>query len=182
LKAQVGNIFRKLGIPVEQLQEEAMTGKNDLFSQGLTYRKGEMILAELYDVAPNWIREFELKNAVYFALIRWESMMKFRGDHRVMHHELPRFPEVKRDLALLIDKSVSYDQVRELAYKTEGRLLKRVSLFDVYEGDRIESNKKSYAVSFILQDPDATLTDDRIDRIMNRLMDVYRRELHAEIR
>jgi phenylalanyl-tRNA synthetase beta chain len=119
---------------------------------------------------------------VYYAGISWENIMTARGDHRIRHKELPRFPEVRRDLSLLIDRSVTFDQIREIAARTERKLLTRINLFDKYEGERIDKDKKSYAVSFILQDPESTLTDERIERIMKRLMEAYRKELDAEIR
>ncbi len=109
--------------------------------------------------------------------------MKVRGDHKVKHKELPKFPEVRRDLSLLLDKSVTFEQIREIAASTlRKKLLTRINLFDIYEGERIEKDKKSYAVSFILQDPEATLTDERIERIMKKLMEAYQKELSAEIR
>ena len=123
-----------------------------------------------------------MRNDVFYAEVYWENLMKVRGDHRVKHKELPKFPEVRRDLSLLLDKSVTFDQIRDIAAKTERKLLTRINLFDIYEGERIEKNKKSYAVSFFLQDPEATLTDERIDRIMKKLMEAYQKELSAEIR
>jgi phenylalanyl-tRNA synthetase beta chain len=119
---------------------------------------------------------------VYYAVINWENLIKMRGDHHVCHNELPRFPEVRRDLSLLLDQSVTFDRVSELAFQTESKLLTKVDLFDIYEGEQVSTGKKSYAVSFILQDTQATLTEDRIDRIMKKLMDIYINELGAVIR
>ena len=96
--------------------------------------------------------------------------------------EIPKYPEVRRDLALLLDKSVKFSSIKELAYKSERKLLKKVSLFDVFEGDKLGTNKKSYAVSFILQDENKTLTDKQIDKIMNNFIRVYEKELNAQIR
>jgi phenylalanyl-tRNA synthetase beta chain len=108
--------------------------------------------------------------------------LTIRGDHHIIFNELPRFPEVRRDLALLLDKSLTFSAINDLAFRTEGKLLRKVDLFDVYEGEQVAEGKKSYAVSFILQDTAATLTDERIDRIMKRLMDAFARELGAVIR
>jgi phenylalanyl-tRNA synthetase beta chain len=148
----------------------------------LAYQSNNLAIAEIALVNQSVLRNFDLRNEVYYAEVYWENLMKARGDHRVRHKELPRFPEVRRDLSLLLDKSVTFEQIREIAALTEKKLLTRINLFDIYEGERIEKNKKSYAVSFILQDPEATLTDERIERIMKKLMEAYQKELSAEIR
>jgi phenylalanyl-tRNA synthetase beta chain len=182
LKAYLENIFCKLGVNMDTVLTEPLHGKNDLFSGGLSYSGNNLLLAELAIVNPSMLKDFEMRNEVFYAWVHWDNLMKVRGDHRIIHRELPKFPEVRRDLSLLLDKVVTFAQIRNIAYKTERRLLTRINLFDVYEGDRIEKNKKSYAVSFILQDPETTLTDERIERIMKKLMENYQRELGAEIR
>lgn len=100
----------------------------------------------------------------------------------VTFSELPRFPEVRRDLSMILEKTITYEQIRQLAFKTEKKLLKRIILFDVYEGDKIEKDKKSYAVSFILQDENRTLTDDLIEKTINNLASVFEKRLGAQIR
>jgi phenylalanyl-tRNA synthetase beta chain len=130
----------------------------------------------------NLQKQFDIRYPVYYAVIYWGPVMRIREGHRVKHRELPRFPEVRRDLALLLDEQVTFERVRGVAFNTEKKLLTRVTLFDVYEGEKIQQGKKSYAVSFVLQDREATLRDDRIDRIMQKLIDAYRTELGAEIR
>jgi phenylalanyl-tRNA synthetase beta chain len=182
LKAYLENILVKLGLPVDQFQIEAIRSKKDIYAEGLIYMGNDIPVAELGIVKQSLLKDFDLRNEVYYAIVFWENLMKIRGDHKITHQELPRFPEVRRDLSLLLDKTVTYARLREIAFQSERKLLKRINLFDVYEGDRIEKNKKSYAVSFILQDPEATLTDERIDRIMKKLMEAYRKELGAEIR
>ena len=99
-----------------------------------------------------------------------------------MYSEVPKFPEVRRDLALLIDKAVKFEQLEQLAYQSEKNILKNVNLFDVYEGDKLPAGKKSYALSFILQDENATLTDKQIEKIMEKLMKTYVEKVGAEIR
>ncbi len=103
-------------------------------------------------------------------------------DHAVSYSELPKYPWVRRDLALLIDKSVKFGQIREIAFKTEKHILKSVDLFDVYESDSLGDNKKSYAVSFILRDDLKTLTDKNIEKTMNSLVSAFGKELNARIR
>ena len=100
----------------------------------------------------------------------------------IMYTEIPKYPEVRRDLALLINKEVQFAAIKDLAYKTERKLLKNVSLFDVFEGEKLGADKKSYAVSFILQDENKTLTDKQIDKIMSIFIRVFEQELGAQIR
>jgi phenylalanyl-tRNA synthetase beta chain len=182
LKAYLENILSKLDIMTDSLTTEPLTEKSDLFTAGLVYRKNNLLLAEIAIVNPKLLQVFDLRNDVFYAWMHWENLVRIRGDHKIKHRELPKFPEVRRDLSLLLDKTVTFAQIRDIAYKTERRLLIRINLFDVYEGEQIGRNKKSYAVSFILQDSEATLTDERIDRIMKKLMENYQRELGAEIR
>jgi phenylalanyl-tRNA synthetase beta chain len=182
LKAYLENILDKLGLDIAQFHIEPIPGKKDLYADGLGYRWNEIPIAELGIVKQSLLKDFDLRNEVYYAIVFWENLIKTRGDHKITHQELPRFPEVRRDLSLLLDKTVTYARIREIAFNTERKLLTRMNLFDVYEGDRIEKNKKSYAVSFILQDPETTLTDERIDRIMKKLMEAYQKDLGAEIR
>jgi phenylalanyl-tRNA synthetase beta chain len=112
----------------------------------------------------------------------WQPLMEMLTGTRIKYQELPRFPEVRRDLALLIDSSVRYEQIRRLAFETERKLLKSVNLFDVYQGKNIPEGKKSYAISYILQDDTKTLTDEQIDKVMKRLIEVYHNELGAQLR
>ena len=103
-------------------------------------------------------------------------------DHTVSYSELPKYPWVKRDLALLLDKRVKFEQIREIAFKTERHILQSVDLFDVYESDSLGENKKSYAVSFVLRDDLKTLTDKNIEKTMNNLVNAFEKELNARIR
>ena len=108
--------------------------------------------------------------------------MQRHGKHKVEFVELSKFPSVRRDLALVVDKQVSFQQIEETAYKTERKILRKVGLFDVYEGKGIPENKKSYAVNFVLRDDLHTLNDNQIDKIMKKLISVFERELNAELR
>jgi phenylalanyl-tRNA synthetase beta chain len=182
LKGYLDNLLSKLGLDINRFQIESLAGKRDLFEDGLIYISNEVPVAELTMVKQSLLKDFDLRNDVYYCAVFWENLLKVRGDHKVTLSELPRFPEVRRDLSLLLDKTVTYARIREIAFNTERKLLKKINLFDVYEGERIDKGKKSYAVSFVLQDLEATLTDERIDRIMKKLMDSYRKELGAEIR
>jgi phenylalanyl-tRNA synthetase beta chain len=182
MKAYLENLLAKLGLDLNILNVETLKAKTDVFTAGIRYCRNELQVAEVAQVNKSLLKNFDVRNDVFYAEVYWENFMKVRGDHKVSLKELPRFPEVRRDLALLLDKSVTFDQIRDIADRTERKLLTRINLFDIYEGERIDKNKKSYAVSFILQDPGATLTDERIDRIMKKLMEAYQNELGAEIR
>jgi phenylalanyl-tRNA synthetase beta chain len=182
LKSYLENLFLRLGIIVDYLNVEPIAEKKDLYSDGLAYSHNGITVAELAYIGPTLRKKFDIRNEVFYAGIFWDRLIKIRGDHKITLADLPRFPEVRRDLSLLLDKSITFAQIKELAFKTEMKLLKRINLFDVYEGEQIDENKKSYAVSFFIQDLESTLTDERINRIMNSLMDTYEKELGAEIR
>jgi phenylalanyl-tRNA synthetase beta chain len=182
LKAYLENLLARLGMDQHLKEIKATEEKKDLYADGLVYQINNVVIAELAIIKQAVLKQFDIKNEVYYAVVSWENLMKIRGDHHACHNELPRFPEVRRDLSLLLDQSVTFDRIRELAFQTERALLTKVDLFDVYEGEQVSRGKKSYAVSFILQDTKATLTDERIDFIMKKLMETYINELGAIIR
>ena len=124
----------------------------------------------------------DIEQEVYYAEFSWENILKAIKNHTITFTPMPKFPAVKRDLALLLDKKISFKEVRDIAFRTEKKLLKSVTLFDVYEGEKLGAGKKSYAISFTLQDDEKTLTDKQIDKIMNKLMGTYKHQLSAEIR
>jgi phenylalanyl-tRNA synthetase beta chain len=119
---------------------------------------------------------------VYFADLNWNTILAELSTHNVQYTELSKFPEVKRDLALLIDKNIVFAEIEKIAYETERKLLKKVNLFDVYEGKNLEPGKKSYAISFILKDDGKTLTDNQIDAIMKKLQVNFETKLGAKLR
>ena len=128
------------------------------------------------------LKGFDIAQPVFFASIDWKVALKEHSKQRISFKEISKFPEVKRDLALLVDKAVTFAEIEKLAYNTERKLLKQVSLFDVYEGKNLEAGKKSYAVNFTLQDNDKTLNDKQIDAIMQKLIKVYTEQLGAKLR
>ena len=128
------------------------------------------------------LKSLDIDTNVYFAEFLWDNALKLSLKNAIRYTEIPKYPEVRRDLALLIDKKIKFSQIKELAYKSERKLLKRVSLFDVYEGEKLGKDKKSYAVSFVLQDEFKTLTDKQIDKIMNNFIRSFETELNAQIR
>ena len=182
LKAYVDNVFKRLGIEPEELLSGKPENTTDIFRDELAYTMQNHAMAEMGVVGRNVLNMFDIKADVFYANIYWDRIVKKLKEHKIQFKELPKYPEVKRDLSMILDRTVTFDQIRKLAFKTESKLLTSVSLFDIYEGDAIEKGKKSYAVTFVLQDLRKTLTDSEIDKVMERLMTAYEKELKAKIR
>ncbi len=180
LRAVAEKLLRRFGVDIYSLKAESL--ESDLFGEALTMKLGGKELMQIGVVSPKLRKHFDLKNEVYFIEMNFAVLINSTKNHDVKVSELPKYPEVKRDLALLLDKEVSFSRLRELAFQTERKLLKSVSLFDVYEGDKLPEGKKSYALSFILEDRNATLTDTVIDKTMQNLAGRFERELGATIR
>jgi phenylalanyl-tRNA synthetase beta chain len=181
LKAYIENIFRRLGVNLRKL----VTGEyaDDLWSEALTvYSPRGNKLAVYGIVHPKIRKKFDIEQEVYYADLNWAALLTEISKHKVQYSEISKFPEVKRDLALLLDKQVSFAEIEKIAYDTERKLLKSVSLFDVYEGKNLEPGKKSYAASFILQDETKTLTDSQIDGIMKKITANLEGKLGAKLR
>lgn len=181
LKAYVENIFSRVGLQMRDLVVGVQD--SDIYAASLAvYTRGGKLLASLGIVSHKILKGFDIDNEVYFADINWKELLKAIRNVKVNYVELTKFPAVKRDLALLIDKKVQFTEIEKIAYETEKKLLKEVSLFDVYEGKNLEAGKKSYAVSFMLQDENATLNDKQIDKIMQKLIKNLETKLDAKLR
>jgi phenylalanyl-tRNA synthetase beta chain len=152
------------------------------FAESLSYSFNNLVLAEAGRISKNYTGRFGIDQDVYYGHIEWDSVLKMIKKYTIQYRELPKYPAVKRDLALLVDRDVKFSQIWGLAYKTERTILKDVTLFDVYESDSLGKNKKSYAVSFILQDEFKTLTDKNIDKVMDSFVRIFEKELGAQIR
>ena len=133
-------------------------------------------------VTKKLLKAFDIDHEVYYADLNWKELMKAIRSVKISYKEISKFPAVKRDLALLLDKNVQFAEIEKIAYDTEKKLLKEVELFDVYEGKNIEAGKKSYAVSFLLQDETQTLNDKMIDKIMSKLVKNLEDKLNAKLR
>ena len=181
LKAYVENIFARLGLRMRDMVIAPV--ESDIYATALSIslRNGKC-LAMFGVVAHKVLRMFDIDADVYFADLNWKELMKAIKNQQVNFTELSKYPVVKRDLALLLDKDVPFAEVEKIAYDTEKKLLKGVSLFDVYEGKNLEAGKKSYAVSFWLQDENATLNDKQIDKIMSKLVANLENKLGAKLR
>ncbi len=180
LKTYVEHVLGRLGIDPGILEDrEPESGE---FKDGIAlWLKGEK-LVEMGSVSPSLLQKFEINTEVYFADFIWDHVMELLRDVKLNLEPIPRFPEVRRDLSMIVDRSVQFAEIRNIARMTEKKLLKSVSLFDVYESDRLEKGKKSYAVGFILQNPEKTLTDKEIDRIMDKIQANLESRVKARIR
>ena len=181
LKAQVLNILQRVGVPFGSLVFK--DGTNDIFSKSIVIEnRGGKVIAQMGIVAKRLQAAFDIPTEVYFADIAWQQVMRLIRKEKVSFTDLPKFPAVSRDLALLVDKTVQFAQIEAIAYQSERKLLKDVRLFDVYEGKNLPAGKKSYAVNFILQDESKTLNDKAIDAIMQKLIQNLTKQLNAELR
>lgn len=167
--------FQPASMGIEECQE-------DIFREGLVYTQKGAHIVTLGMLSQKVLKRLDIEQEVYYAEFSWENILRAVKNHTIVFTPMAKFPAVKRDLALLLDKKVTFKEVRDIAMRTEKNLLKAVNLFDVYEGEKLGSGKKSYAVSFTLQDDEKTLTDKQIDKIMNKLIGTYKHLLGAEIR
>ena len=183
LKGYVELLLARYGAELSQLRTEA--APSDIYSEGMVYRiqgGSSMQLAVLGTVNPALARSFGIKQPVFAAEISWPALFELVRRDKVVFKELPKFPEVRRDLALLLDESVKYADLRAAAFKQAKKLLKQVRLFDVYRGDKIPEGKKQYALSFVIQDTERTLTDQDTERVMDRLLTTFQNEFGAQLR
>ena len=180
LRGIVERLLRRFGIDIYALQCESLDC--DLYGDGIVLHQGPKEVVRMGVVAASVRKRFDIKQEVYFAEIDFDQLIKMTRKQKIQFKELSKFPEVKRDLALLVDKSVTFSALRSIAFATEKKLLKSVSLFDVYEGDKLPEGKKSYALSFILEDKNQTLTDKQIERTMSNLQTQLEQKCGAEIR
>ncbi len=181
LKAYVNTILQRIGISREMTVIESST--SDLFSTALIVRsRAGKVIAEYGVVSKVLLKEVGLSQDVFFADLHWDTMMKLISKNVVEAKEISKYPQVSRDLALLINNDVAFHDIETIAYRTEKRLLRSVELFDVYEGDKLPAGKKSYAVNLILQDNDKTLTDKAIDNVLQRITAALKTQLGAELR
>lgn len=182
LKAHVENVFRRLGVQAQALNISE-NAESDLMSVTLKYtaHNGKDI-AVLGIVKHGILQKLDISGDVFFADINWTNLMKLTRKNKVVYSKLSKFPPVSRDLALLVKSDVKFADIERIARSTEKKLLKSVELFDVYEGKNIGEGMKSYAVNFILEDSEKTLTDERTDKVMKNIMNNLAREIGAQQR
>jgi len=180
LKSSVEMILSRLGLKPESLTMRESDKK--YFAESLTYIFNNKIVAEAGRISKKYLTQFDIRQDIYYGHIEWDFLLKLIKTNHISFQELPKYPSVRRDLALLLERGVKFSQIREIAFRTEKNILHDVTLFDVYESDNLGKNKKSYAVSFILRDDLKTLTDKNIDKVMNNLIKTFEKELNAQIR
>jgi len=181
LKSGVEMIFSRLGISVDSLAQGESSSK--YFAESITYLSANnQLVAEAGRISKRYLSKFDIGQDVFYGHIEWDLIMKMIKNNKISFRELPKFPSVRRDLALLIDKGIKFSRIKEIALKTERNILREVGLFDVYESENLGRNKKSYAVNFVLRDDLRTMTDKSIDKVMNNLIRAFERELDAKIR
>ena len=181
LKGYVLNIVKRLGVnPGVMVCEHS---DNNVFGKSLVLKtRAGKVLCEMGTVCHKILKKMDIAQDVFYADLNWDNLMRTIKKNETLYHDISKFPSVSRDLALLIDKSVQFEQIEQIARQTEKKLLKSVELFDVYEGKNLPDGKKSYAVNFILQDESKTLTDKQIDAIMTKLINNLKQKLGAELR
>ena len=181
LHAYVNNILTRLGIDINTLILERLD--NELFSDGLVLKAANGKATGFIGIVNRKVlKSFDIDQEVFYADLEWNQILKLNKQYKAVINDLPKYPEVKRDFALLVDKTVEFADLARAAFAVEKKLLKHVFLFDVYEGKNLEEGKKSYALSFILQDPDNTLKDTQIEAVMNKLKATFEEKFHATLR
>ena len=181
LHAYVNGVLTRMGVDVAHCTMEPFG--NELFSDGLILKaQNGKELGRLAIVDKKLAKQFDIDETVFFADLDWKQLLRQNKQYKPVINDLPKFPEVKRDFALLVDKQVEFVDLARAAFETERKLLKNVYLFDVYEGKNLENGKKSYALSFILQDPENTLKDKQIESIMQRLQKMFEEKFGAKLR
>ncbi|MEE9363388.1 MAG: phenylalanine--tRNA ligase subunit beta [Cellulophaga sp.] len=178
LKTTIENILQRLGIT--KIKQSPVT--SSVFSEGLVFKAEKAELVSFGILKKATTNHFSIKQEVLYADFNWDAIIKIAQNNKVTFKSIPKYPEAKRDFALLIDNSTSFKEIEDIAFEVERKLLKSVSLFDVYTGKKLPEGKKSYAVSFTMQDENKTLTDKQIDKIMTKLQQRYEKTLGAELR
>ncbi|MCQ0110793.1 phenylalanyl-tRNA synthetase beta subunit [Zhouia amylolytica] len=185
---QKGDFFYTKGIVETVLERLGITKlkaapiKTDVFSEGLSLSLGKMKLVEFGIVKKSILKFFDIKQEVLYAEFNWDKVLEAASFNKLKFTDIPKYPEVRRDLALLIDNNITFKEIFNIAQQSERKRLKNINLFDVYQGDKLPEGKKSYAVSFTIQDDEKTLKDKEIDKIMNKLQSSFEKQLGAELR
>ena len=178
LKGVIQSIFQRLGI--ENLKPSAV--KSDVFSEGLIFSSAKNNLVAFGVIRKKVLKHFDIEQEVLYADFNWDALLEVTKARKTSFSAIPKYPAVRRDFALLLNNNVSYEEIEQVALKTEKKLLKEVDLFDVYQGNNLPEGKKSYAVSFKFQDENKTLTDKQVDKMMKKLQHRFEEELQAELR
>jgi phenylalanyl-tRNA synthetase beta chain len=155
---------------------------NSNLSSGISYSKGEKVLVDFGIVSKKSLKKLDITSDVFYADFDWDLIVKSVRNNKISYTEVSKFPSVRRDLSMLLNKEVTFEQLKQIAQKTDKSLLKEVNVFDVYIGDKLPEGKKSYALSFLIQDEEKTLTDKQIEALMQKLILNFEKQAGAEIR
>ena len=180
LKNMIANMLNRINFPVDQLTGRVEENPR-MFSDHYSYFLKDERIATFGVVSPAVLKAVSLKKSVCYAELNWPAIVR-NVNTSVEYSKIATYPAVKRDLALVVDKSITYETLEQIGYKFGSKLVKKISLFDVYEGEKVGQNKKSYALNFVLQHADKTLTDEEINKAMNKLIAAYEREVGASLR
>ena len=180
LKGSVEALFERLGL--KEVTTLPLEPTDNVATEGFRWMYGETLLGTMGVVKHKILKDFDIKQEVLYADLHWETLLELVRGHKVVYKEISKYPEVRRDLALLLDDKVSFADLYRVAFATEKSILKQINLFDVYQGDKLAAGKKSYAVSFILQEENKTLTDKQIDKTMQKLQTAFEQSLGATLR
>src|SRR5690606_37616309 len=178
LKGVVDGLLRRLNLSNLQVRD---ADSNNL-SYGLTYFRGEQVFVNFGAVSKGALKAVDIQGEVFYADFNWDLILKAIRKNKIVYKEVSKFPSVRRDLAILVNQDVRFSSLKEIAEKAERKILREVNVFDVYQGDKLPAGKKSYALSFMFQDEEKTLTDKQIDTVIQKFILNFERELNAEIR
>ncbi len=180
IKAATEMVLSRVGIKADTLSQGESS--RNYFAESITYSFNKQLVAETGRISKSYLTKFDIGQDVFYSHLEWELILKMIRNNTISFRELPKYPSVRRDLALLVDKGVKFSQIKEISFKTEKNILQDVGLFDVYESESLGKNKKSYAVNFLLRDDLRTMTDKAIEKVMNNLIRTFEKELDARIR
>lgn len=178
LKSLINNCLLRVGIKKYQVDDQSI----DSLAYGLSYNLGKFKIANMGAVKPSILKAFGIKQAVFYAELHMKTIFQQLKNAKLVYHEIPKFPSMRRDLSLVIDKSISYKAIEKIAKKNGKQILTEVEVFDVYQDEKLGADKKAYAIAYVFRSPDKTLTDEEVDAVMNPLMGKYESELKAVIR
>ncbi|MBQ1190840.1 MAG: phenylalanine--tRNA ligase subunit beta, partial [Bacteroidales bacterium] len=182
LKNIIANIFAQLRIDTSRFNVEQISNGYYQYALSFVARESKKVVATIGTLKPQVCKRFGIKQQVYYADLNWDLMLRMLPSKNVKYSEISKYPEVRRDLALIVADEITFAQIESVAYQTEKKLLKSVSLFDVYRGDKLPEGTKQYAVSFVLQDKEKTLTDKQIEAIMQKLIKTFEQKLNSQLR
>ena len=182
LKNIVANIFTQLRIDTSRISVEHLITEYYQYALCFIARESKKVVFTIGMLKPQFCKRFGIKQQVYYADLNWDLMLRMLPSKNVKYSEISKYPEVRRDLALIVSDEITFAQIESVAYQTEKKLLKSVSLFDVYRGDKLPEGTKQYAVSFVLQDKEKTLTDKQIEAIMQKLIKTFEQKLNSQLR